>query len=439
MSKKKFTSADLFCSEFCHYIRYNIKHNSIGDLKDTSYSIKGSGTSIVASFFTKGSVVLETFTNKNVISFNIKKKEIVVSPTITLSELYEFLIPYGLYIGSVPSFPGASIGGCVAANVHGQNHIIEGCFINNIIDIVLFNQHKGIINISRNINEELFDLTVGGYGVTGVIHEVRLRLIEIKSTVLDIEIIKFNSLLEGFKIIERESLKYDYIHSWFDLSVFDKKQHKGFISLGKFSKKNKIVSKELQSHKGEIHNKLLINIFGTMLIKIINKFYFYKNTYKDKKERDLYDFIFPSKNNLFYFSMFGTRGIIEHQVLIPFNNAETYLDDLISIILHYKPIISLCHLKVFRGKSSYVRFDGNGYCLGIHLFNNNKATLALQEIDKINNRYKCKVNLIKDSRIGIESIEDQYEDLEIFRSKVKENMPYLFFTNSIINKLFNKK
>lgn len=73
------------------------------------------------------------------------------------------------------------------------------------------------------------------------------------------------------------------------------------------------------------------------------------------------------------------------------------------------------------------------------MFNNNKATLALQEIDKINNRYKCKVNLIKDSRIGIESIEDQYEDLEIFRSKVKENMPYLFFTNSIINKLFNEK
>ena len=177
MTKKKFTSADLFSSEFSHFLNYDLTNseNLLGD----DYSIKGSGTSIVGAFFSKTSTVIEVQSKNEIISLDIDKKEIVVRPSITISNLYQVLIPQHLFLTSVPSYPGVSVGGCIAADVHGQNHVKEGCFSNNVKSLMLYHPDKGLIECSDDKNKDIFDLTLGGYGATGIIQEVRLRLISI--------------------------------------------------------------------------------------------------------------------------------------------------------------------------------------------------------------------------------------------------------------------
>ena len=67
-----------------------------------------------------------------------------------------------------------------------------------------------------------------------------------------------------------------------------------------------------------------------------------------------------------------------------------------------------------------------------------KRINALQEIDKIDLYYNCKVNLVKDSRISMESINQQYSEASLFKSKIRNYDPLIKFRNNIVNKVFNK-
>ena len=134
--------------------------------------------------------------------------------------------------------------------------------------------------------------------------------------------------------------------------------------------------------------------------------------------------------------MFGKKGVIEHQVLIPKENAKHYIKDLMKIIENNSPIIALCHLKVFNGKEMFLRFDGSGYCLALHFYNNSNGISALNEIDLINLNYGCKVNLIKDSRLSSSSIFDQYTEIDQFKSEILKYDEDLMFRNNIIDKIF---
>ncbi len=435
MKKKKFISADLFSSEYCQYLRYDfMSNNFLGG----SYSIKGSGTSIVGSFFSKGSTVIETQSSNEVIDLDVDNREIVVRPGITLSSLYETLIPKHLFLASVPSYPGASIGGCIAANVHGQNHVKEGCFSNNVKSLVVYHPDKGLIECSIDKNKDLFELTIGGYGVTGIIHEARLHLVNIKTNLLNVKTVTFSTLFEAFQLMEKESINYNYLHSWCDMSIANCNTQPGIVSLGSYEQGNKIEKYKINRQIRKVHLPILINIFGTKFMIVINKLYYFINTIKRYKIIPLHDFIFPSRSNLFYFSMFGKKGIIEHQVLIPKAQAKTYLEKMIKIIKDTSPSIPLCHLKVFNGRGNLLRFDGSGYCLALHFYNNSNAISALQEIDKIDLYHDCKVNLVKDSRLSVESINQQYNEIGLFKSKVYNHDPLIKFRSNIINKIFNK-
>jgi decaprenylphospho-beta-D-ribofuranose 2-oxidase len=435
MPKKKFTSADLFSSEFSNFLNYDVTKQE--DLLDDNYSIKGSGTSIVGAFFSKTSTVLEVQSKNEIISLDLVNKEIIVRPSITISNLYQFLIPQHLFLTSVPSYPGVSVGGCIAAEVHGQNHVKEGCFSNNVKSLMLYHPDKGLIECSDHKNKDLFDLTLGGYGATGIIQEVKLRLISIKTNLLNLKTVTFSTLYEGFQVMEEESNNHDYLHSWCDMSSANREQQRGLVSLGSYALGDKIKKHRIHKKTGTVHLPILINLFGTQLMFVINKLYYFINANKRKNMILLHDFIFPSRSNLFYFSMFGKKGVIEHQVLIPKQKAKRYLEEMMIIIESHSPVISLCHLKVFSGDGSLLRFDGTGYCLAIHLYNNSSGIKVLKEIDKIDLFYGCKVNLVKDSRISIESINKQYGEVNLFRSKIQNYDPLIKFRNNIVNKVFN--
>jgi hypothetical protein len=253
---------------------------------------------------------------------------------------------------------------------------------------------------------------------------------------VEVKNISFNSILESYEILMNEKENYDYFHGWCGISPSGKQ--KGIMSLGKISDKG---FKSDNKHKSQdvfpSHNANKINLFGTFVMSLINLIYFVSNKYFYKKTKTLYDFLFPSANNFFYFSMFGDKGVIEHQVIIPHSNVSLYICELENIISNNRPRISLCHMKLFSGKTHYVNFDGDGFCLALHFVNNNVSNIVLKEIDKIDIKYNCVSNLVKDSRLSTEVIGKQYPHYEKFVNSVKEYDPTLKFSNLITEKIFN--
>ena len=134
--------------------------------------------------------------------------------------------------------------------------------------------------------------------------------------------------------------------------------------------------------------------------------------------------------------MFGSRGLIEHQVLIPHRSVEVYLKALRTILRKWNPLISLCHLKLFRGKQSLLNFDGEGLCLAMHLSNNPVSMDTLDEIDNLDVECGVIVNIIKDSRVSKDILCRQYPEYDKFVRRIDDYDKDRIFQNTISQKLF---
>lgn len=89
----------------------------------------------------------------------------------------KFLDKYGKSIAIMQAFSSFSIGGSISVNGHGWQKNLPPISA-SVISFTLLTQNGEIINCSRRENQELFKLTIGGYGLFGVILDVKLKVVE---------------------------------------------------------------------------------------------------------------------------------------------------------------------------------------------------------------------------------------------------------------------
>ncbi len=392
----------------------------------------------MAASFRQGAHILKTRAPRQKIYLNSEETLVTAPAGMTVAELSDQLFPRGLSLNSLPSYPNVTIGGCIATNVHGQNHYREGCFGNQVEELTLFHPEQGVIKLSRDVRPDIFELTIGGLGLTGVILDVTLQLTEISSSLLDVTVKIFGTLYESYKILLEQKDNFDYFHSWCDLANYEPRNQRGFLYLARFRAIKTRPTKPIDARDPiRPHFHVCPNMFGTSMIKYVNKLYFHRYTQSQSIIKSLGDFIFPSKNRLYYFSLFGPAGLIEHQVLIPHASVREYLRRFNLLINEKMPLISLCHIKLFQGEQRHINFDGSGFCLAIHLPANPKTFEFLLALDRVDNEFGCISNIVKDSRLPSSAIASQYSQLDIFRSKLGNYDPGFIFQNTISDKLFD--
>ena len=130
-----------------------------------------------------------------------------------------------MWIPQIPGYPFVSIGGAVASNVHGKSCAFYGTIRNSIKNIKIFHKHHGWLNLSSEENKEIFDLTIGGFGLTGTIISVTFKLEEINNfnfltTVRDVKSIK--QTIDFLDLTDDRDLIYSWnsINSTEDLNCF---------------------------------------------------------------------------------------------------------------------------------------------------------------------------------------------------------------------------
>jgi FAD/FMN-containing dehydrogenase len=89
----------------------------------------------------------------------------------------KYLEKYGKSIAIMQAFSSFSIGGSISVNGHGWQKNLPPIAA-SVISFTLLTQNGEIKNCSRQENQELFKLVIGGYGLFGVILDVKLKVVE---------------------------------------------------------------------------------------------------------------------------------------------------------------------------------------------------------------------------------------------------------------------
>ena len=114
----------------------------------------------------------------------------------------------------IPGYPFITLGGIVATNSHGKSCDTHGTVRRAIKKIKLFHKIHGWLDLSENENKEIFELTIGGLGLTGTIIAITFQLEKIENVLFDTEIEKVDSLKDcSTKILNSKGEK-NFVYSW---------------------------------------------------------------------------------------------------------------------------------------------------------------------------------------------------------------------------------
>ena len=126
----------------------------------------------------------------------------------------------------------------IASDVHGKNHHKVGNFSNFIIALKIINHKKKLILCSKKIINQLFQHTIGGMGLTGIIYSCRIKLKKINSDIIIEEKIKNYNLKETLDSIFL-SKNWEFNVAWIDTSANLSVLGRSILTRGYFSKKRK--------------------------------------------------------------------------------------------------------------------------------------------------------------------------------------------------------
>jgi FAD/FMN-containing dehydrogenase len=140
-----------------------------------------------------------------------------------------------------------TLGGSLSSNVHGRGLAMKP-LISNIESFTLINADGKSIRCSRDENNELFRVAIGGYGLFGLIDRITLRLVPRKKLRRVVEIIRADDLPKRFE----ERIAQKFLYGDFQFLVDEKSAD--FLQRGVFSCYEPIDQDEPISAKKELRD-----------------------------------------------------------------------------------------------------------------------------------------------------------------------------------------
>lgn len=89
----------------------------------------------------------------------------------------KYLDKYGKSIAIMQAFSSFSVGGSISVNGHGWQKNLPPISA-SVIAFTLMKENGEIVNYSIQENQELFKLVIGGYGLFGIVLDVKLKVVE---------------------------------------------------------------------------------------------------------------------------------------------------------------------------------------------------------------------------------------------------------------------
>ena len=189
------------------------KSQCLDCIKKNSFIPRGAGRSYGDS--ANSDNVLQSSKINQVLKFDKINGIVTCEAGVTFRDLITIIVPEGWFFPVTPGTSYLTIGGAIAADVHGKNHHKEGSFSDYILNIDMILGSGDFVSVSKKVLPDLFYATCGGMGLTGFIFSATIKLRQITSSKIIQSIQTSKSLEEVCENFERFS-SANYSVAWLD-------------------------------------------------------------------------------------------------------------------------------------------------------------------------------------------------------------------------------
>ena len=333
---------------------------------------------------------------------------------LLISEVLESLIPKGYFLPVVPGTKFITLGGAVAADIHGKNHYEAGTLANYVVAFDLFDGEK-IVTCNKDLHSKLFFETIGGMGLTGIILQVSISLLKINTAFFKVKSQKIKDISQLLDVFEINK-KNGYQAAWLDIASHQTGQMNAIYTYGYFANvaeldKNQMTNPLINAIDKKFSIPMVMPNFtlNKWLLKVFNFAYFHLHQPKSNIVH-LEKFLFPLDGIKHWNRLYGSNGFLQYQFVIPTGQFAEAVEPILSEIHKSKEKVYLAVLKRLgpAHKNAVMSFPIDGYTLALDFKKTKGIFTLLDRLDILVTNAGGRIYLAKDARMSAEIFSKSY-------------------------------
>ncbi|HEX8489075.1 MAG TPA: FAD-binding oxidoreductase, partial [Propionibacteriaceae bacterium] len=252
---------------------------------------------------------------------------------VSLDALMRAVLPFGLWVPVLPGTRQVTVGGAIAADVHGKNHHTEGSFGNHVrsLDLLLADGELRTLTPDGD-DPELFWATIGGMGLTGVILSATVALQRTETAYFTVDTDRCSDIDDLMSRMSEGDDSYTYSVAWFDAVTRGRHMGRAVLTRG-----DKATLSDLSPKLRRDPGKFVAPSFGTIpevfpnrmvnraTAKAFSTFWYYKApAHRVGELQNITQFFHPLDIVSEWNRVYGSHGFLQYQFVVPFSESDAF-------------------------------------------------------------------------------------------------------------------
>jgi len=367
-----------------------------------------------------------------VLSFDAQSGVVCCEAGVSLEQLMVALLPAGWFVPVSPGTRKVTVGGAIAADVHGKNHHVAGSFARYVLSFDLLTAAGDVRTVTPESDPGLFWGTAGGMGLTGLILRATVQLKRVETSRLVVDTVRTANIDDTMAYLSSTDDNYDYTVAWTDCLATRSALGRSVITSGNFATRDDLESR-YRSKSGwrdrgkplEFKPSALLGappVFPSGLVNprtvaLLNEAWFRKAPRRRTGEiQSIGKFFHPLDAIRSWNRVYGPAGFRQYQYVVPFNASDVVRRSLERISALRAPSFVTVLKRFGPGDPGMLSFPMPGWTLALDFPSRTPwLTSLLSELDEMVLEAGGRLYLAKDSRIPAELMARMYPRLDEFR------------------------
>jgi decaprenylphospho-beta-D-ribofuranose 2-oxidase len=340
-----------------------------------------------------------------------------VDAGMSIETLTELTLPRGLFVHVTPGTAQVTIGGAIAADVHGKNHHRDGSFCDHVLAFELLTPDGEVVAVTREGEPDLFTATAGGMGLTGVVLSATLQLLRVESSSMTVDRERAADLDDVMARMSARDDDYRYSVAWIDCLARGRQLGRSVLIRGDHAPAEAGTNGRTPGVRLAAPPWIPPGLLRRSTVRVFNEAY-YRAAPEHERGRiePLASFFYPLDAIRNWNRIYGPSGFLQYQLAVPYGREDAVRAALERLSGAGAPSF-LAVLKRFGPQRGLISFPIEGWTLALDL----PAALPglgrlLDGLDELVAEADGRVYLAKDSRLRPDVLAAMYPRLDEWRA-----------------------
>jgi decaprenylphospho-beta-D-ribofuranose 2-oxidase len=391
-----------------------------------------------------GGLVIRTTRMNRILDIDADRGLVTCEAGVSLEQLMTTMLPLGWFVPVSPGTRQVTVGGAIAADVHGKNHHVAGSFAVHVPAFDLLTADGQVRRVTPGSDPDLFWATAGGMGLTGIILRATVAMKQVPTSRVRVDTVRTADIDETMAYLSETDSAYDYTVAWSDCLARGASLGRSVITSGSFAALDDLPAKARRDRYAFRPGALAgaPPVFPTGLVNrhtvaLLNEAWYRKAPKRRIGElQTIGGFFHPLDGIRNWNRVYGPAGFLQYQYVVPFGQEDAVRRSFEGISQAAAPSFVTVLKRFGQADPGLLSFPMPGWTLALDFPARTPGLARLLDwLDALVLDAGGRVYLAKDSRVPARVLARMYPRLEEFRKVCAQIDPGAMFISDLARRL----